>query len=72
VIAKSGAEGVFAAWAPEAGLSIVLKCEDGSKRAAEGALVCLLDHLGFQLPSLKGALTISRWGGEAVGKIFCR
>jgi L-asparaginase II len=42
---KTGAEGVFCAALPEAGLGIALKAEDGTGRAAEAAIGYLLEHL---------------------------
>jgi L-asparaginase II len=47
VAVKTGAEGVFAAIAPEAGLGIALKIDDGGGRAAETAIAFLLDRLGL-------------------------
>ena len=47
IIAKTGAEGVFLAASPSAGLGIALKAEDGATRAAEVALLALLDQLGL-------------------------
>ncbi len=46
VLAKVGAEGVYCAALPELGLGLALKAQDGSKRAAETALMWALDHLG--------------------------
>ena len=45
VVAKIGAEGVYGAFHPESGLGIALKVEDGSRRAAEPALVAVLAAL---------------------------
>jgi L-asparaginase II len=45
VVAKTGAEGVYCAMVPEAGLGIALKVEDGAKRAADVALVAVLEEL---------------------------
>jgi L-asparaginase II len=42
---KTGAEGVFCAALPEAGLGIAIKTEDGAGRAAEAAIGYLLEHL---------------------------
>lgn len=47
VAVKTGAEGVFAAIVPEAGLGIALKIDDGTGRAAETAIAFLLDRLGI-------------------------
>ena len=42
---KTGAEGVFCAALPEAGLGIAVKAKDGAGRAAEAAIGYLLEHL---------------------------
>lgn len=47
---KSGAEGVFAAILPEAGLGVAIKIVDGGERGAEAAMVALLVHLGLLDP----------------------
>ncbi len=44
---KTGAEGVFAAIAPEKGLGIALKIDDGAGRAAETAIAAVLARLGL-------------------------
>jgi L-asparaginase II len=46
VIAKTGAEGVYVAGLPERGIGIALKVEDGAGRAAEVALLAVLEALG--------------------------
>lgn len=43
---KTGAEGVFVAILPQAGLGVAIKIEDGATRAAEAAIAALLVHLG--------------------------
>jgi L-asparaginase II len=51
VLAKTGAEGVYAACLPMQGLGLALKVEDGAGRAAEVALLALLralDALGAE------------------------
>ena len=54
VLAKVGAEGVYSAAWPEAGLGLTLKVEDGDARSAPvalfGVLSRLADHLGRELP----------------------
>lgn len=47
VLLKSGAEGVYAMIAPEAGLGIALKIDDGDKHASEMAAANLLNALGL-------------------------
>lgn len=46
VVAKVGAEGVFTAAIPARGLGIALKIDDGAGRAAECAVVAVLEALG--------------------------
>lgn len=43
---KSGAEGVFGAVLPEAGLGVALKVDDGASRAASMVMANVLDRLG--------------------------
>lgn len=52
---KTGAEGVFVAILPGAGLGVALKIEDGAGRAAEAAIAGLLVHLGL-LPAAHPAV----------------
>ena len=47
VAAKTGAEAVFVAIAPERGIGIALKIMDGGTRASEAAITALLVHLGL-------------------------
>lgn len=47
IIAKVGAEGVFAAGLVGQGLGIALKVRDGGRRASDVALAALLRHLDF-------------------------
>ena len=47
VAVKTGAEGVFAAIVPEAGLGIALKIDDGGGRAADTAIASLLGRMGL-------------------------
>jgi L-asparaginase II len=46
VFAKVGAEGVYCAGIPERGLGIAIKVQDGAQRAAEPALLSVLQQLG--------------------------
>lgn len=46
LVVKVGAEGYYAAIIPSMRLGIALKVDDGSKRAAEPAIVAVLRHLG--------------------------
>ena len=47
IVAKVGAEGVYAACVPSERLGVALKVEDGARRAAEVALVRVLEELGL-------------------------
>ena len=47
LVVKTGAEGVFAAIAPSAGIALALKIDDGATRAADAALGAALKHLGL-------------------------
>ena len=46
LVLKGGAEGVFMAALPGAGLGIALKARDGAHRAADGAMAAVLAELG--------------------------
>lgn len=46
VLAKVGAEGVYAAAVGNLGYGVAIKIDDGTTRAAETALLAVLDHLG--------------------------
>lgn len=70
IFAKLGAEAVYGAWIPSAGIGIALKCEDGAYRASEAALVACLRYLGHELEFAQTPL-VKRWGGEVVGEIYC-
>lgn len=67
VLAKGGAEGVYAAALPGAGLGLALKAEDGARRASEAALLALLGHLGALDES-----QIARLGGLTGGRVLNR
>lgn len=51
LVAKTGAEGVYAAALPGSGLGLAIKVEDGATRAAEVALLAVLFELGWLPPS---------------------
>lgn len=57
VLVKTGAEGVFGAALPAQGLGVALKAEDGATRAAEVALLAVLDALGAMTDEARAALT---------------
>jgi L-asparaginase II len=72
---KTGAEGVYCAALPEAGLGIALKCDDGAGRAAEA----ILAQLVLRFLSLAGEDRtfverlarpgLRNWAGVAVGEL---
>jgi L-asparaginase II len=72
---KTGAEGVYTAALPQRGLGIALKARDGATRAAEAALVELLESLleleGEEAKSLKGIgePSLFNWNGIEVGRV---
>jgi L-asparaginase II len=57
IVAKVGAEGVYGALVPDAGLGLAIKVEDGGWRAVDAVLVALLHHLGFLSREARKALT---------------
>jgi L-asparaginase II len=59
VIAKVGAEGVYGALVTDRDWGIALKVRDGARRAAEVALVAVLDGLGLLEPEERESL--ERW-----------
>ena len=75
ILLKTGAEGVFFAALPEQGLGIGLKVEDGNARAAEPALIAVLEALGALDERALAALdafanpTLRNHAGEEVGEI---
>lgn len=56
VVVKAGAEGVYTAALPRLGLGVALKIEDGTARAAEMALLAVLDRLGALDDDARAAL----------------
>jgi L-asparaginase II len=75
IVGKMGAEGLFAMTAPESGLGIVIKVEDGNQRALYPAAVEALQQLGLLTPSELKALSsfhspkIHNWQKTEVGHI---
>lgn len=75
VLVKNGAEGTYLAALPASGYGIALKAEDGANRAAETALLALLDHLGAldeaALLDLAGFRTplLHSFAGVPVGRV---
>lgn len=74
-IVKTGAEGVYLGYFPKAGLGLALKVADGATRAAEIALLAILDRLGMLDPAARTALAdlierpVTNTRGERVGEI---
>lgn len=75
IFAKTGAEGVFVGVLPERGISIAVKCEDGTTRAAEAMIAALLARY-FEKDSAEQAALLSmanrsmkNWNGIHVGDI---
>lgn len=74
-LVKGGAEGVYCAILPDAGLGIALKIDDGAGRAAEVAMASLLCRFGglgrAQAIRLADAIepTVRNWAGREVGRI---
>ncbi|WP_442603883.1 asparaginase [Paenibacillus sp. KN14-4R] len=75
IIGKLGAESVYAMSVPDKGWGIVLKIQDGSKRALEPAAAEILHQLGLLSPQELQALesyrlpTTRNWMGTQVGAI---
>lgn len=69
LIAKDGAEGVFAAALPDGG-AVAVKIDDGAGRAADRAVVMGLRHLGVSSAELAELATLPvLGGGRPVGRI---
>ena len=72
---KTGAEGVFCAAVPHAGLGLALKCSDGASRAAETAIAGLLAGLDVWTEAERQQLlgfarvTIRNWRNRETGEI---
>ncbi len=75
VTVKVGAEGVYAGAFHEFGLGLMLKARDGAKRAAEQALLHVIQTLGINLPAQLAKSfcpPLTNWAGEVVGDIVIR
>jgi L-asparaginase II len=72
---KTGAEGVFCAAIPHAGIGIALKCEDGARRASEIAVAAVLAGIDVWLPEERASLQkfaavkLRNWRKFTVGRI---
>lgn len=69
VVAKVGAEGVYAALVLPEGLGVALKAEDGHDGAAALALAAVLADLGLASPPPLGPRPIRNTLGETVGEL---
>src|ERR1700733_273910 len=73
VFTKSGAEGVFCAALPEAGLGIAVKADDGAGRASQVMIAALIRRFGDLDDETKARLArfvsprLSNWNGAEVG-----
>jgi L-asparaginase II len=68
LVAKSGAEGVFAAGSPE-GWGLALKVSDGAGRAVAPAALAVLSRGGVRVPAEIGVGMVTDLRGEAVGQV---
>ena len=68
VVCKGGAEGVFCAALPDAGLGVAIKIDDGAGRAAEIVMAAVLQLIHGSLPAAHG----SEIGGLATRAILNR
>jgi len=69
VFMKTGAEGVYCGAFPELGLGFALKIDDGTKRAAAGATMALVERLYPAALGLMNRKSIKTWRGGEVGTI---
>jgi L-asparaginase II len=75
IFTKTGAEGVFCAAIPEAGLGIALKCDDGGTRAAQVAMAALaarflsLDEAEAAAMAPLLSPVLRNWNGIEVGRV---
>lgn len=75
VFTKTGAEGVFCAALPEAGLGIAIKCDDGAGRAADVMVAAVLAGLMRREPEMSARLdelarpVLTNWNGIEVGRL---
>lgn len=71
LIAKDGADGVYAAAMPDGG-AVALKIDDGAPRARPPVLVAALRSLGVEAPVLDDLEeSVLLGGGEPVGSVRC-
>jgi L-asparaginase II len=73
VIAKVGAEGVYAALLLREGWGVALKVEDGHSQAAVLAIAAVLEQLGLApQPASLGPRPVTNWRGTVVGELRVR
>ena len=68
LVAKSGAEGVFAAGSPE-GWGLALKISDGAGRAVAPVALAALSRRGVQVPREMRSFPVKDLHGRVVGKV---
>lgn len=72
---KTGAEGVYCASLPEAGLGVAIKCDDGAGRAAEAVMAAMirrfltLSESEAEAVDRLGSPVLDNWNGIEVGRI---
>ncbi|NTJ41579.1 asparaginase [Agrobacterium larrymoorei] len=75
IFAKTGAEGVFVGVLPQQGISIAVKCEDGTTRAAESMIAALLARYVEKDSAEQAALLafanrpLKNWNGIHLGDV---
>ncbi len=75
VLAKSGAEGVFVAVLRDFGYGLAVKIDDGAARAAEVAIIEMIDRAGALDADARAALAplarpvLANWAGDAAGSL---
>ena len=75
IFAKTGAEGVFCAVLPQEGISIAVKCEDGTKRAVDAMVTALVARFLDVDETVRETLlsqanrTLKNWNRIEVGTI---
>jgi L-asparaginase II len=69
LVAKGGAEGVFAAASPEASWGLALKVSDGAGRAVAPAALAALARRGVRVAAEIGVGAVVDLHGETVGKV---
>ena len=68
LVAKGGAEGIFAAGSPE-GWGLALKVSDGARRAVAPAVLGALGRRGVRVPREMSSFPVTDLHGRVVGKV---